>query len=119
MRKRIVSQLALFDQSVQHLTSLIRPPVVLRKMDQVLSENPEFVDLVHTDLTGNASEVGAHGMSAEQVLRTAILRQMKQYSWRELADNNRLRRLPLPAFHGCRFLEHIVRVHRFAEEAVN
>jgi IS5 family transposase len=86
MRKRIVSQLALFDQSVRQLVSLIRPPLVLRKMDQVLSENPEFVDLVHADLTGNASEVGAHGMSAEQVLRTAILRQMKQYSWRELAD---------------------------------
>jgi len=33
MRKRIVSQLALFDQSVQQLTSWIRPPVVLQKMD--------------------------------------------------------------------------------------
>ena len=86
MRKRIVSQLALFDQSIHHLTSLIRPSVVLRKMDRVLSENPEIVDLIHADLTGNASEVGANGMSAEQVLRTAILRQMKQYSWRELAD---------------------------------
>ena len=86
MRKRIVSQLALFDQSIQQLTSLIRPPVILQKMDQVLSAKAEFVDLVHADLTGNASEVGAHGMSAEQVLRTAILRQMKQYSWRELAD---------------------------------
>lgn len=86
MRKRIVSQLALFDQSIHHLTSLIRPSVVLRKMDRVLSENPEIVDLIHADLTSNASEVGANGMSAEQVLRTAILRQMKRYSWRELAD---------------------------------
>ena len=86
MRKRIVSQLALFDQSVQQLTSLIRPPLVLRKMDQVLSANPEFVDLVHSDLTSNTSGVGANGMSAEQVLRASILRQMKQYSWRELAE---------------------------------
>jgi IS5 family transposase len=86
MRKRIVSQLALFDQSIHQLTSLIRPSAVLRKMDRVLSANPEIVDLIHADLTGNASEVGANGMSAEQVLRTAILRQMKQYSWRELAD---------------------------------
>ena len=86
MRKRIVSQLALFDQSIQQLTSLIRPNLVLRKMDRVLLENPEFVDLIHADLTGNASGVGANGMSAEQVLRAAILRQMKQYSWRELAD---------------------------------
>ena len=86
MRKRIISQLALFDQSVQQLISLIRPPLVLRKMDRVLSANPEFVDLVHADLTGNASGVGANGMSAEQVLRSAILKQMKQYSWRELAE---------------------------------
>jgi len=86
MRKRIVSQLALFDQSIHQLTSLIQPPVVLRKMDRVLSANPEIVDLIHADLTHNVSEVGANGMSAEQVLRTAILRQMKQYNWRELAD---------------------------------
>jgi len=86
MRKRIVSQLALFDQSIHQLTSLIRPPVVLRKMDRVLSANPEMVDLIHADLTRNVSEVGANGMSAEQVLRTAILRQMKKYNWRELAD---------------------------------
>jgi len=43
--------------------------------------------LVHTDLTGNGSGVGAQRLIAEQVLRAAILRQMKQYSWRELADS--------------------------------
>ena len=36
-------------------------------------------------LTKGSQATGAHGISAEQVLRTAVLRQLKRYSWRELA----------------------------------
>jgi len=86
MRKKIVSQLALFDQSIQELVSLIRPPLFFRKMDKIIDQNPGIVDLIHADLTSSVSNCGARGMSAEQVFRTAILRQMKQYSWRELAE---------------------------------
>ena len=86
MRKTLIAQRSLFDQSIDTLVTLFKPDVKLRKMDQILEANPQIIESVHNDLTQGLSKTGAWGMSAEQVLRTAIIRQWKRYSYRELAD---------------------------------
>lgn len=85
MRKKTIAQRAIFDQSIHQLIRLIQPEKVLRKIDAVLDQNCRMIDIVHDDLTKGSQATGAHGISAEQVLRTAVLRQLKRYSWRELA----------------------------------
>ena len=86
MRKTLIAQRSLFDQAIATLVSLFKPDRKLQMMDQVLAANPQIIELVHQDLTVGLSKTGAWGISAEQVLRTAIIRQWKQYSYRELAD---------------------------------
>jgi IS5 family transposase len=86
MRKTLIAQRSLFDQSIDTLVALFKPDAKLRKMDQIMEANPQILELVHNDLTRGLSKSGAWGMSAEQVLRAAIIRQWKQYSYRELAD---------------------------------
>lgn len=86
MRKTLIAQRSLFDQAIDTLVSLFKPDRKLQMMDQVLAANPQIIELVHQDLTAGLSKTGAWGISAEQVLRTAIIRQWKQYSYRELAD---------------------------------
>ena len=86
MRKKIVAQRSVFDQSIRTLTALVKPDRELKRIDAVITGNPKIVDLVHQDLTGDVTvATGANGMSSEQVLRIAIVRQLKQYPWRELA----------------------------------
>ena len=86
MRKRIVAQRSVFDQSIRTLTALVEPDWELKRIDTVITQNPKIIDLVHQDLTDDVSEdTGANGMSSEQVLRIAIVKQLKQYPWRELA----------------------------------
>ncbi len=59
----------------------------LAQMDQILVARPEVCDLVANDLASpKGSARGAKGMTAEQVLRVAILKQLKQYTYRELQD---------------------------------
>ena len=86
MRKTLIAQRSLFDQAIDTLVSLFKPDAKLQMMDQILEDNPEIIELVHSDLTQGLSKTGAWGMSAEQILRAAIIRQWKQYSYRELAD---------------------------------
>ncbi len=87
MRKKIVAQRSIFDQSIRTLTALVKPDRELKRIDAVITQNPKIVDLVHQDLTCEvATATGANGMSSEQVLRIAIIKQLKQYSWRELAQ---------------------------------
>ena len=86
MRKKIVAQRSLFDQSIRTLTCLVEPDWELKRIDTVITQNPKIIDLVHQDLTDGVTEdTGANGMSSEQVLRVAIVKQLKQYPWRELA----------------------------------
>ena len=85
MRKKTIAQRAIFDQSIDRLICLIPPEKVLEKMDMVLNQNQRIVEIVHNNLTRGSQSTGAHGISAEQVLRTAVLRHLKRYSWRELA----------------------------------
>ena len=86
MRKTLIAQRSVFDQSIDTLVALFKPDAKLKKMDQIMDANPQILELVHKDLTRGLSKTGAWGMSAEQVLRAAIIRQWKQYSYRELAD---------------------------------
>ena len=84
MRKKIVTQRSLFDQAINILLSLFKPEKTLKKMDTILDENPDILEAVHADLTGCLIKSGRKGLSAERVLRCAILKQYKKYSYREL-----------------------------------
>ncbi len=84
MRKRIVAQRTLFDQAIDLLVQIFKPSKKLEKMSAIVDANPDIVAAVHADLTEDSTDSGSHGMSAERVLRCAILKQYKQYSYREL-----------------------------------
>lgn len=85
MRKKKVAQPSLFDQAIHQLISLIEPEKELENMDKVLDQNPDILQCVHQDLAGGKQNTGSKGMSAERVLRCAILKQYKRYTYRELA----------------------------------
>lgn len=61
----------------------------LEAISSVLNAHPKFNELVLQDLKANSPsarhDVGCGGMSAEQVLRAALVKQMNQFSYRELA----------------------------------
>jgi hypothetical protein len=61
---------------------LVKPDRELKRIDAVITQNPKLIELVHQDLTGDVStDTGANGMSSEQVLLIAIVKQLKQYPW--------------------------------------
>ena len=84
MRRKTVTQPSLFDQAIDQLMTLIKPEKELQKIDQILDENPEILNLVHSDLVEQKYKTGCKGVSAERILRSAILKQYKRYSYREL-----------------------------------
>ena len=84
MRKKIVAQPSLFDQAIRTLLALFKPDKTLQRMDHVLEQNPEILDTVHRDLTQGLKATGRKGLSAERVLRCAILKKYKRCSYREL-----------------------------------
>jgi IS5 family transposase len=84
MRKKIVAQRSVFDHAIDLLITMFKPNKKLKKMSDILDNNPDIVAVVHTDLTEGSTDSGSHGMSAERVLRCAVLKQYKQYSYREL-----------------------------------
>jgi IS5 family transposase len=84
MRKKIVAQRTLFDHAINLLITLFKPSKKLKKMSAILDDNPDMVVAVHADLTSGSADSGSHGMSAERVLRCAVLKQYKQYTYREL-----------------------------------
>lgn len=58
----------------------------LQQMSQVLDATPKVVDLAYQDLVRSARPTtGREGMTAEQVLRCAILKQYRQLTYEELA----------------------------------
>lgn len=58
-------------------------------ISHLLDQKPKMAELVLQDLRGSANEqrvdTGAEGLSAEQVLRVLIVKQMEGFSYRELA----------------------------------
>jgi len=58
----------------------------LFEISMILDANPQLLDCVYADLTkDHRNDTGATGMTAEQVLRAAILKQYRQLNYRELA----------------------------------
>lgn len=58
----------------------------LREISRILDKNPKTTDLVHADLVrGLRGDRGRDALTAEQVLRAAVLYQMHTFSFRELA----------------------------------
>ena len=61
-------------------------PKELHLISLILDANPKVLDSVFSDLTNGCSiDTGALGMTAEQVLRVAVLKQYRQMDYRELA----------------------------------
>lgn len=85
MRKEIVSQRSLLCQAMNLLLSVFKPEKMMKKMDAIIDANPNIVAAVHADLTWAVNDSGRYGLlSAERVLRSAVLKQLKGYSYRQL-----------------------------------
>jgi transposase, IS5 family len=82
MRKKNQKQLPLMVNKIDHPHA-----EELQRISDILDENPIINELVLQDLTRNrkVADTGAEGMTAEQVIRAAIIKQMEEYSYEELA----------------------------------
>jgi len=81
MRKKRQEQLTLF-----HAFGSNEIAKELIEISLILDANPQLLDYVYADLTkGCRGDTGATGMTAEQVLRAAVLKQYRQLNYRELA----------------------------------
>lgn len=85
MRVRIHDQLHLVPAAIAHVHAR-----ELTQMSAVLEQLPEATELVHADLIGHGAKrvdptTGREGMSADQVLRAMIVKQMNDLSYEELA----------------------------------
>jgi transposase, IS5 family len=82
MRKRNQKQMPLIPRTVDHPHAR-----ELEFISQILDKIPTINELAWQDLTQHVEEsgAGAEGMSAEQVVRCAIVKQMEDYSYDELA----------------------------------
>jgi IS5 family transposase len=93
MREKSKKQLPLMNPTIDHPQAR-----ELEEIDLILEKNATIIDLVHQDLCRgrNLRDTGANGLSAEQVLRAAIIKQMFGFSYEllpfHLADSNSLRR---------------------------
>lgn len=82
MRKLFHRQRSLFSQWPNHQFTK-----ELRIVSEILNDDPEMLNWVQADLLDgrDPKNVGAHGMTAEQSLRAAIIKQMNDWTYRELA----------------------------------
>jgi len=82
MRKKDKKQLPLMIASIDHPHA-----VELELISQILNENSIINEMALQDLTHDVdnSAAGANGMSAEQVVRATVIKQMEGYSYEELA----------------------------------
>jgi len=82
MRKKLDLQ-----QTFQYFKSNQARSKIIDLIDHILEKNPTIYDSVFEDLKSDKrTDVGAPGMTAEQVLRCAILKQITQDSYEQLAD---------------------------------
>jgi transposase, IS5 family len=85
MRRTVPDQLRLVPASIVHVHA-----AELRKMSTVLDAIPEAAELVAADLARRGDKQidtskGREGMTAEQVLRAFVVKQMNGYSYEDLA----------------------------------
>jgi transposase, IS5 family len=81
MRRKFNPQMNLF-------TTMARNQIAkeLQQMSQILDATPKVIELTYQDLVRSARPTtGREGMTAEQVLRCAILKQYRQLTYEELA----------------------------------
>lgn len=77
-----------FNPQINLFTTMSRNQIAkeLQQISQILDATPQVLDLVYRDLVRSARPTtGREGMSAEQVLRCAILKQYRQLTYEELA----------------------------------
>jgi len=94
MREKSKKQMPLMPEANDHPQA-----IELENISRILDANPTICDLAMQDLSGDskkASRSGARGMTADQVVRAAIVKQMFNFTYKELAfhivDSNSLRR---------------------------
>ena len=94
MRKKSKKQMPLMPEATDHPQA-----IELESISRILDANPTICDLALQDLSEGskkASRAGARGMTADQVVRAAIVKQMFNFTYKELAfhivDSNSLRR---------------------------
>ena len=82
MRKKYRKQMSLMINRIDHPHA-----EELQRISQILDDNPIINEWVLQDLIRDKdlTDTGAEGMTAEQVLRAAIIKQMEGYSYEELA----------------------------------
>jgi transposase, IS5 family len=81
MREKRVAQ-----QNIFHILLSTEIGRELEAISQLLNENRQILDYVYDDLIGlRDPETGRMGMTAEQVLRCAILKQYRNLTYQELA----------------------------------
>ena len=94
MRKKSKKQMPLMPETSDHPQA-----VELENISRILDANPTICDMAMQDLcevSKKARRSGARGMTADQVVRAAIVKQMLNFTYKELAfhivDSNSLRR---------------------------
>jgi IS5 family transposase len=82
MRKKVKKQMPLMPPEIDHPQA-----EELSAISRILDSNPIIYDLVMQDLCPKRikSKAGAKGMSAEQVIRAAVVKQMFEFSYQDLA----------------------------------
>lgn len=104
MRKKNKKQMPLMGPVVDHPHG-----VELESISRILDRNPVINEMAFYDLTQSVenTESGAQGMSAEQVVRATIIKQMEECSYEELAfhlvDSRSYRRFCRIGFAGKGF----------------
>jgi len=86
MRPKMKVQMTTFDHEFLSMAHLFSEDPELAKISAALDEAPEILEAVARDLQAGLAETGAEGMAVEQVLRSALLYQLRCDSYRELAD---------------------------------
>jgi len=81
MRQKFTPQMSLF--APMSKSSIVKE---VGEVSQILDANPHVLELVYQDLVKTSSpDTGRQGMTAEQVLRSAILKQYRELTYEELA----------------------------------
>jgi IS5 family transposase len=82
MREKQCNQMPILIPSIDHPRA-----EELQRISDILDKNPIISEMVWQDLTReiHTDSAGAHGMSAEQVLRAAIVKQTEGFSYEDLA----------------------------------
>jgi len=81
MRKKWDEQLSIF-----HIMPRSQVARELEAISEIIDANPQIIEFVYKDVAGGSRvDTGRSGMTAEQVLRCAVLKQYRNLSYEELA----------------------------------